>query len=94
MPSGAQVYIHNHRRIGLDVSIHPPEDDFGATEGLCGKFDGDTKNDLMYPDGRTDVRPNSNFQDNQFVEAWRSVNNRFNINPTSRPPQLSDHISP
>lgn len=70
-PSGAQVLINNYKNLAFDISITPPEDDWSATEGLCGKFDGSTGNDLMYPDGHTDKKPNSHFFDNAFVDAWR-----------------------
>ena len=67
-PSGAQVTVTNSGNRGLNIYITAPEDDYGATQGLCGTFDGRIDNDLTDKNGhvnRWSTRPKS------FVESWR-----------------------
>ena len=67
-PSGAWVKVTNSGGRALNVYIQAPEDDFGATEGLCGTFDGNIDNDLKGRDGTVETfssRPQN------FVESWR-----------------------
>ena len=52
----------------MGVHVHAPEDDYEATEGLCGTFDGNKTNDLTGKDGH--VYPFSAKPDN-FTESWR-----------------------
>ncbi|XP_053404327.1 uncharacterized protein LOC123554181 isoform X2 [Mercenaria mercenaria] len=69
-PSGAQVKV---TRVGesLDVTVAAPKDDFGATRGLCGIYDGNRDNDLTHPDGRVDVFPLNGAHPKTFAESWR-----------------------
>ena len=60
--------IINVRNSYFNVYITAPEDDFAATQGLCGTFDGRIDNDLMGSNGRTypwSTHPTS------FAESWR-----------------------
>ena len=67
-PSGAQVTVHNYKGIALNVYVKAPEDDFAATQGLCGTFDGRIDNDLTGRDGQ--VHPWASKPD-AFTESWR-----------------------
>lgn len=69
-PSGAQVKVTANKNL-MNIYITSPEDDFGATKGLCGTFDGNRDNDLMHPNGQTDKFQLTRFQPNSFVESWR-----------------------
>ncbi|XP_053404692.1 von Willebrand factor D and EGF domain-containing protein-like [Mercenaria mercenaria] len=70
-PSGAQVKVDAYKGRLLNIYITSPEDDFGATQGLCGTLDGNRDNDLKHPDGTTDTFSMKRFQPNSFVESWR-----------------------
>lgn len=70
-PSGAQVKVDVYQNRLLNVWITAPEDDFGATQGLCGTFDGNRDNDLKHPDGTVDKIQTARMQANSFVESWR-----------------------
>lgn len=70
-PSGATVEVRNYGGRSLTVSVKAPEDDWAATEGLCGTFDGQTSNDLKYSDGHFGPAPSGGFKDNNFVDSWR-----------------------
>lgn len=72
-PSGAQVKVTVAPGRLMNVYITSPEDDFAATKGLCGTFDGNRDNDLKYPDGHTDKFPLTRNQPNSFVESWRYI---------------------
>jgi len=72
-PSGAQVKVVNHSGRMLDVYVFAPEDDYpGGTEGICGNFNGDDKDDLTYQGtSAVDPKPDKRFENNNFVESWR-----------------------
>lgn len=74
-PSGAQVKVSNNGGRLLDVTVFAPEDDFpGRTEGICGNFNGDKTDDLMYQgSGKVDPKPDSRYQNDPFVDSWRFV---------------------
>ncbi|KAH3795249.1 hypothetical protein DPMN_148797 [Dreissena polymorpha] len=40
LPTGTEVQVKNTRHSFLEVDIYPGLQDFGETDGLCGKFDG------------------------------------------------------
>ena len=54
----------------MNAYVNAPEDDYGATQGLCGTFDGNYANDQTAKDGT--VHPWS-ATPNAFVESWRFV---------------------
>ncbi|XP_053404691.1 von Willebrand factor D and EGF domain-containing protein-like [Mercenaria mercenaria] len=74
-PSGAQVHVDIGKGRYYNVYITPPEDDFAATSGLCGTFDGNRDNDLTHKGGliqdKFPLTKHSQFQPHPFVESWR-----------------------
>ena len=52
----------------MNAYVTAPEDDYNATQGLCGTFDGDYTNDQTGKDGT--VYPWSAIP-NTFFESWR-----------------------
>ncbi|XP_041368567.1 uncharacterized protein LOC121382945 isoform X2 [Gigantopelta aegis] len=79
-PSGLIVYVSRSVIRGYDflnVWIAPSTSDYNQTEGLCGNFDGDQKNDFIQSDGTLYEYPagiaNTGFanQPNNFSKSWR-----------------------
>ena len=69
-PSGAKVTVTAAAGQYMNVYVNAPEDDYNATQGLCGTFDGNYLNDQTGKDGT--VYPWSSVP-TAFVESWRQV---------------------
>ncbi|XP_019635893.1 PREDICTED: von Willebrand factor D and EGF domain-containing protein-like [Branchiostoma belcheri] len=69
MPSGAYVEVVGSGFVTLRV--HAPGIDKGYTEGLCGFFDGDPRNDRMMPDGSISPHYIWPRWHREFSRAWQ-----------------------
>ncbi|XP_053403264.1 von Willebrand factor D and EGF domain-containing protein-like [Mercenaria mercenaria] len=79
--SGAFVTVKAYETF-LVIFAHSAKEDFNATRGLCGIFDGNIDNDLTRPNLHVDLFP-PNFQD-PFADSWRipqwlSIFHKFGI---------------
>ena len=80
MPSGAYIDF----RVGehwINIYLYASSDDWMATRGLCGTFDGDKANDFLFPDGFTKTHAEDNLGCGEspdvckFANEWRSGRN-------------------
>lgn len=58
----------------MNIYVTAPEEDYGATQGLCGTFDGNIDNDLTHKSGVVDTFPSTvthSWEPSNFVESWR-----------------------
>ncbi|XP_078310499.1 uncharacterized protein LOC144618409 [Crassostrea virginica] len=70
-PSGGEltVAVNGNRKEFLNIWYRAAADDYLNSEGLCGHYDGDNSNDLMFPSGKLYSRKERRPKD--FSKSWR-----------------------
>ncbi|XP_033756295.1 uncharacterized protein LOC117339040 [Pecten maximus] len=71
LPTGAKVILQNDQGRFMNIFIEASVLDVNKTDGLCGKYDGISSNDLVSADGTTYTVSNSADRPNDFSRTWR-----------------------
>lgn len=76
LPTGAYIEFLMGE-FWINLHLYGASDDWRATMGLCGTFDGDKYNDFLHPDGVTQSRARDHDACGEatnvcdFAESWR-----------------------
>ncbi|XP_013398006.1 mucin-17 [Lingula anatina] len=69
MPHGTYVTVQIHGSMYINIVVTPSASDFQRVEGLCGNYDGSSRNDLVKRDGSTENT--RSIYPNDFSKSWR-----------------------